>query len=991
MSFAPPTRTVRASHFVATELTALRVENRGIALVLVLGFLVVLSGIILAFFSSVTAESSASTAYSDGASAVMLADSTVALAQAQIRDATRGQSASEPVLAWASQPGAIRTYTGKGKAESVYKLYSAEDMVVKASEFTPSSEAIPDDWNSPKNDDFYTDLNAPVKNVAGTLIYPVVDPLASNPTYDPQQASFVEGFSITKPPAYIASQAASTTNNPAPMPVKWLYLLEDGKLVAPKLGASGDVEIENADPKNPIVGRVAFWTDDETAKVNINTASEGVYWDVPRFYSLEDFGKNQGTNVSVPSLALCQPAQKEFQRYPGHPATTSLSAVFGHESLLPIPTLIKAANAKQFDPYYDIAPRIVSGGSRSGTRPTKQDEIMPQENKITATNVDRLYASVDELIFSMKTPVNSSRVPNTAVAASTTPGKITTEVLQRTKFFTTASSSAPETTLYNTPRIAIWPIPSTLTKRTAYDKLAVFCSTIGGEAYYFTRDNHRSLTADFSGRNVPLYRYLQALTSREVPGFGGDFLGKYRDATGSDRDQILTFIYDYIRCTNLQERTPGSTPYTPIFEKPPAGGKPVPEGAGEVMPIQIDDTRGFGRFYSISQAAVLFYGAKGASGSTTGMRAVFFLQFATPMQGLGAMRCNLKYRVKGLQNLEVKVNGIDWKPLGFKLEGDSNGTNFMDTMDLDTFHGRSVGGSEGPTQAMVGKPFADIDAGKSARKKYPFFTPQDVAIPANRKTFEFRAKPNESEVVVEILKADSTEVVQTINLFYPEGEFSVPKVPGGGTAHSFGSRNLGDTPRLIDGADTVVSLEVAGAPGFESTAGDTRMIQALKNVPSPKFREHGDYRQKGVQFAHGLVMSVGEPFAGSKGGTLVTVPGEPNWMANGTQYKQLNSYISRRSSTATSPDDPTYPAGCVQTLLERTVELCARMVGLEIGILALATKRTVPISTSPMRVTPCSTTPRMGKRASLTCSAMGKGSPLLRRPTSLPTVRFRPH
>lgn len=37
---------------------------------------------------------------------------------------------------------------------------------------------------------------------------------------------------------------------------------------------------------------LAFWTDDEFCKVNINTAMDGVYWDVPRLMSWEDYGKN---------------------------------------------------------------------------------------------------------------------------------------------------------------------------------------------------------------------------------------------------------------------------------------------------------------------------------------------------------------------------------------------------------------------------------------------------------------------------------------------------------------------------------------------------------------------------------------------------------------------------------------------------------------------------------------------------------------------------
>ena len=100
---------------------------------------------------------------------------------------------------------------------------------------------------------------------------------------------------------------------------------------------------------NPIVGRIAFWTDDETSKLNLNTAAgfmpgnppsgytidtyAGSFWDTPRFYTAFDMG--QPTSTGMPKspggggLAICQLLQNEFQRYPGHPATTSLNPVFG--------------------------------------------------------------------------------------------------------------------------------------------------------------------------------------------------------------------------------------------------------------------------------------------------------------------------------------------------------------------------------------------------------------------------------------------------------------------------------------------------------------------------------------------------------------------------------------------------------------------------------------------------------------------------------------
>ncbi len=109
------------------------------------------------------------------------------------------------------------------------------------------------------------------------------------------------------------------------------------RVVAPASASNGTLAFSgtNGAPtvSNPIVGRIAFWADDDTSKVNINTASEGTYWDTPRIFSYEDNGYFPGNNLNdptiVPGMAIAQPVQHEYQRYPGHPATTSLSAVFG--------------------------------------------------------------------------------------------------------------------------------------------------------------------------------------------------------------------------------------------------------------------------------------------------------------------------------------------------------------------------------------------------------------------------------------------------------------------------------------------------------------------------------------------------------------------------------------------------------------------------------------------------------------------------------------
>jgi hypothetical protein len=97
----------------------------GMALVLVLSAIVLLSVLILAFMSSVGVERVASGSQLNQTEARVLSENVLSLVTAQIRDAS-----TQNGIAWISQPGAIRTFTGSQQPDKVYKLYSAEEMVV---------------------------------------------------------------------------------------------------------------------------------------------------------------------------------------------------------------------------------------------------------------------------------------------------------------------------------------------------------------------------------------------------------------------------------------------------------------------------------------------------------------------------------------------------------------------------------------------------------------------------------------------------------------------------------------------------------------------------------------------------------------------------------------------------------------------------------------------------------------------------------------------
>ena len=587
---------------------SIRHRRAGMALIIILSCLVLITGVIVAFFSSVTTELSAAKGYANGISTRELSDTALATVMGSIRSATTSGTG----ICWASQPGMIRTFdTSKTGSQGLacYKLYSSNKMVVNQADmpFDPQAEVV-SNWNSLSA--LYTDLNAPV--VSGTgLTYPIMDPSLDG---------VVEGFSLNaaKRSGYDTGSPASPVNNPMPMPVKWLYVLKDGSLTAPDSGdtkatwtSSGAVAPSHA---NPIVGRVAFWTDDETCKLNINTASEPTPWDSPRAVS--------GTNQSEILNGMYQPTDQEYQRFPGHPAMTALSPVF-----YPNQTTITQAQKNKI---YTLVPRIQHGGSDSASATVMTGNGMqgettgwdysknppaPPNGSNSAPSVpldkDRLYASVDELLF--QPTVHNTRDVDRDIFTSTTLAKLHP--------FLTANSSAPELNLYGGPRISMWPVSSntSATYRSVYDSSTALCSTlglsgsVGARSYFFARNpttattGANSQTDDFTiARNQALYSYLQNVTNQDVPGFGGNFATKW----GDDRDQVLTEIFDYIRCTNLHDLSVTS-PYSAFnytYSWSSTNSSQI-YSRGQVVPIKITTggktTKGFGRFRTLSQFGVM--------------------------------------------------------------------------------------------------------------------------------------------------------------------------------------------------------------------------------------------------------------------------------------------------------------------------------------------------------------------------------------------------
>ena len=650
------------------QLQAAREEIRqgGSALLIVLAFLVLVTVLVMAFFSSVTTESSSAKSYANQITTKQVADSALHCVMGAIREAT-SQGAN---IVWATQPGMIRTYGNSGNTASsnplaYYKLYSSDSMVVTNGLSTyDTTNDLASDWISKPA--MWTDLNSPVI-ASGTTNFPIISgngikPLTMNAAgvtvpryygYDTNGDGYpdIDGFAIDPSRVtYNPNNPLSVSNNPVAMPVKWIYVLRDGTLTTPDgIDASGKTVTWTAMPAaktpsrdNPIVARIAFWTDDETCKLNLNTASEGSYWDAPRLASTMDL-----------ALGRNGPAQREYNRYPGHPAGVSLSPVLGAALGLPEPTRfslqaivtqslvggvsvtlngdpqprLPAGVDTYLTKLFGITPRFVWGGSKMGSMPTASGITGSAGIARADLQLDRLYASVDEALYASPSATATTRPLNPTNAAGFTPSSVDTM-----RFFLTTSSRAPEVNPFNQPKITMWPIddetrvnptndyfPTTTDQRSPLDKVIAFCSTINGRRYYFTRNDPFNPGGDFTERNRQLYDYLLGRFSSLLPGYGASFSSRY---PGSQCAQLVTQFYDFIRgCINLNDGTapgtPGTTaPYLYSFCKPfesrllpdPYGYAMVRRGLGEVAPFRhpSNGTKGIGRFPTIQQAGIMF-------------------------------------------------------------------------------------------------------------------------------------------------------------------------------------------------------------------------------------------------------------------------------------------------------------------------------------------------------------------------------------------------
>ena len=585
-----------------------RSRRRGVAIITVLAIISLMTILIISFFNMAQTQKTTAIGTVEMQRVVTLKDTIMNLVMGQIRQATTlpGPSPQSQTI-WTSQPGAIRTYHGTDTGlNRLYKLYSSDKMMIdgivkdtSASLLNELERDIETKWD--EFPDMFVDINRPVRpsdsakdeesptEVRKRLIYPIVDPSRYN-GQESGTTENTEGFTYgEKSLSARAVNGVDAAKGQLSMPVRWVYMLEDGTFgTLDKAGKFASLSKDDSEPTklNPIVSRIAWWTDDETCKINVNTASLPIPWDTPRTNSYEDIW-----------YAQHQPVSGEVHHYPSHPAQTDLTAVFfpGYRyspdtKAFPLGEHMSNLPTEYAKLIWNMSPYITEeGGSKGGTATVNILTVLP----VPLDNNDHLYATFEEIYFKARNAEKNLNRPRDTVSKDDNSGKFLAR-LEASQFFLSTRSNGPEMTIRGTPRVCLFPMNENVKTEVgklsgavnpqigAFEVTMATNCTLGaalgvpGKPFYFQRganstSRHNAFYNSSDGRNLQMLKYLKKLTVSVPPGypelekeFFNTFGKKYPGPNGkngdnpgvpdfdsSDRTQILVSMLDMLRSSNM--------------------------------------------------------------------------------------------------------------------------------------------------------------------------------------------------------------------------------------------------------------------------------------------------------------------------------------------------------------------------------------------------------------------------------------------------------
>lgn len=233
-------------------------RERGVALIIVLFFIVILTVMIVGLLDSSRVERSAALSHADRLRAASSAREGLELVTAtlhrQTSDPTRKPAESDDDYNkrkrnWISQPG----------------------MLIVPNDPNPSNP------NDPLADQ--KQLRKPVPLSSGTPSSAFLAQASLDPVFRPPNLN-VKTLVEQIPPTHLITNrgekpAGGTVEEPFEMALRWVYVRQDGSYELKADGSPKEPPLDTVsltNKANPIVSRFAYWTDDESSKVNYNLA-----------------------------------------------------------------------------------------------------------------------------------------------------------------------------------------------------------------------------------------------------------------------------------------------------------------------------------------------------------------------------------------------------------------------------------------------------------------------------------------------------------------------------------------------------------------------------------------------------------------------------------------------------------------------------------------------------------------------------------------------
>ncbi|WP_255360068.1 Verru_Chthon cassette protein A [Verrucomicrobium sp. GAS474] len=447
--------------------------------------------------------------------------------------------------------------------------------------------------------------------------------------------------------------------------------------------------------------------------------------------------------------------------------------------------------------------------------------------------------------------------------------------------------------------------------RTPFDRLVANAATVNQVPYYFTRSDWKSPNELDLDQNRSVLGYLRFLCGKSIPGFVGKLSDKYSasNTKGTEIDQILTEIFDYIRCVNLCDTSKGTTGSFKTFTpRPPAAA------SGQVVPTYDSktDTKGFGRFPTLAKAGLFFIAAEDPKHLTTAAT------WAAPATGKIRVQAALVFQLfdpgQGYPGLYTDVNlavtpNLTWDYGSMFGSGTLNAAGNSGTSAVMRYWGGTLG-----FRLLRFYPYGGSGSPLVTKLDSTHLTEFPDA--ANGGVIHFKGGTVKVDLSSNL--AGTSTIVQTINLTFPAGDFPVPSLAAeipttipvqtsfqmsgvnyypNEMSSRLSQSSFGGDPR----GDIFTFTQNDVLQTIQSPSGDYRLVAGLQTVSAAEgsqlFVAHPDWGKQAQ--AHSFKEPDGTDYNGASIGLLAPV--SATGYANSSNVANPSSLPPRRYNNTNKP------------------------------------------------------------------------------------------